>query len=99
MNQEIKLLPLPVVCYTMAGGLKLYDEKDMHNYATAAVLADRAERKPIPVEQFSTNAYKASSSRYSRRSEPYCIGYSFLPHGLEQFVRAIEAYHGIKEQA
>jgi len=68
MNQEIKLPLLPVVCYTVAGGLKLYDEKDMHNYATAAVLADRAEltrpKQPAPYDACeSFRAYSLSVKR------------------------------------
>lgn len=47
-------------------------------------------RQPLTTEQYTKLAHRIAS-RYSHRSEPQFIAYTFLPQTLEQFVRAIEA--------
>lgn len=49
-----------------------------------------SHRQPLPTEQYTQLAHRIAS-RYSHRSDPQFIAYTFLPHTLEQFVRAIEA--------
>lgn len=46
-------------------------------------------RQPLTTEQYTQLAHRIAS-RYSHRSDPQFIAYTFLPHTLEQFVRAIE---------
>lgn len=46
MTDDIKLPPLPV----FAAGASPLLQEDFHNYARAAILADRASQAPAPVE-------------------------------------------------
>ena len=85
---EIKLPPLPVVCHTVAGGIKLFDTKDMKDCATAAVLADRAERKPMT---------DAEIDEHYQRTQ----GQDLRPNNftrVAKMVRAVEGHHGIKAE-
>ena len=52
--------------------------------------------KPLTDEEYTALAHRIAS-KYAHRSDLSYIAYTFLPHTLEQFVRAIEAAHGIKE--
>ena len=66
--REIKLPLLPGVYYTAFDGMKLFNIKDMLDYATAAVLADRAEltrpKQPAPYDACeSFRAYSLSVKR------------------------------------
>lgn len=53
------------------------------------------EQEPLTAEQYTALAHRIAS-KYAHRSDPKYIAYTFLPHTLEQFVRVIEAAHGIK---
>ena len=52
------------------------------------------KRQPLTTEQYTALAHRIAS-KYSHRSDLTFTAYTFLPHTLEQFVRAIEAAHGI----
>lgn len=58
--------------------------------------APQPPRQPLTVETFTKLAHR-TATKYTHRSDPSFAGYAFLPHTLEQFVRAIEAAHGITE--
>jgi hypothetical protein len=51
-------------------------------------------REPLTAEEYTELAHRISS-KYAHRSDPKHIAYTFLPHTLEQFVRSLEAAHGI----
>lgn len=53
---------------------------------------------PLTPEKYTALAHRIASN-YAHRSDPKHIAYTFLPHTLEQFVRAIEAEHGIRGEA
>lgn len=49
---------------------------------------------PLTKEAYTALAHRIAS-KYAHRSDPQYIAYTFLPHTLDDFVRAIEAAHGI----
>jgi hypothetical protein len=55
-----------------------------------------APAKPLSDEQYTEIAH-GTASRYTHRTDPQFVAYTFLPHTLKDFVRKIEAAHGIKE--
>jgi hypothetical protein len=51
-------------------------------------------REPLTTEKYTELAHRIAS-KYAHRSDPKHIAYTFLPNTLEQFVRSLEAEHGI----
>ena len=51
-------------------------------------------RQPLPADTYTALAHRIAT-KYAHRSDPAFCGYAFLPHTLEQFVRAIEQAHNI----
>jgi len=51
-------------------------------------------REPLTPEKYTELAHRIAS-KYAHRSDPKHIAYTFLPHTLGQFVRCLEAAHGI----
>jgi hypothetical protein len=60
----------------------------------APLLAPPTRRQPLTEPQYTALAHRIAS-KYAHRTDPGFIAYTFLPHTLEQFVRAIEAGPGI----
>lgn len=90
-------------CEAMKGyyvsALHYWRETEAHKFARAieaAVANQPPPRQPLTVETFTKLAHRMAT-KYTHRSDPSFAGYAFLPHTLEQFVRAIEAAHGITE--
>ena len=88
-------------CEAMKGyyvsALHYWRETEAHKFARAieaAVANQPPPRQPLTVETFTKLAHRMAT-KYTHRSDPSFAGYAFLPHTLEQFVRAIEAAHGI----
>jgi hypothetical protein len=53
--------------------------------------------EPLTKEAYTALAHRIAS-KYAHRSDPQYIAYTFLPHTLEDFVRAIENAHNIGEK-
>lgn len=53
------------------------------------------KREPLSVEAYTALAHR-TASKYRHNGNPLHIEYTFLPHTLGDFVRAIEAAHGIE---
>jgi hypothetical protein len=49
---------------------------------------------PLPKEAYTAIAHR-TASKYAHRSDPAHIVYTFFPHTLDDFVRKVEAAHGI----
>lgn len=87
----------PVAWMNSDGDVELSHKNWMVNEWRPLVYGDTAppaEAKPLTQEQYTALAHRIAS-KYAHRSDPQYIAYTFLPHTLEQFVRAIEAAHGI----
>lgn len=56
--------------------------------------APQPTRQPLPADTYTALAHRIAT-KYAHRSDPAFCGYAFLPHTLEQFVRAIEQAHNI----
>lgn len=88
-------------CEAMKGyyvsSLHHWRNAEAHKFARAieaAVANQPPPRQPLTVETFTKLAHRMAT-KYTHRSDPSFAWYAFLPHTLEQFVRAIEAAHGI----
>ena len=53
------------------------------------------ERKPMTQEKAEELAHRRATT-YTHRSAPGYSSYAFVPHTLMDFVRDLEAHHGIK---
>jgi hypothetical protein len=62
-----------------------------------AELAKPAQSKPLTTDEYTAIA-RGTASKYSHRSDPTFVAYTFLPDMLEDFVRTIEAAHNINEK-
>ncbi len=62
-----------------------------------ALYATPPQRQPLTTDEYTAIAHR-TASKYSHRSNPTFVAYTFLPHTLEDFVRTIEAAYGTKEQ-
>ena len=65
--------------------------------ANLAELEAQAQRQLLTTEQYTALAHRIAS-KYSHRSDLTFTAYTFLPHTLEQFARAIELHHGIGDK-
>lgn len=65
----------------------MFPEAQLRNYGEAFVAANATA--PVTTEQFTSLAHRIAS-KYTHRSDPMFVAYTFLPHTLEQFVRALE---------
>ena len=76
---------------------ELWEESQSISYllheAADAILA--MERKPMTQEKAEELAHRRATT-YTHRSAPGYSSYAFVPHTLMDFVRAIEAHHGIQ---
>lgn len=88
-------------CEAMKGyyvsSLHHWRNAEAHKFARAieaAVANQPPPSQPLTVETFTKLAHRMAT-KYTHRSDPSFAGYAFLPHTLEQFVRAIEAARGI----
>lgn len=86
---KLEYMSLPV------GRHKLYAQEYTYTTPPDTVPASVA-REPLTIEKYTALAHRIAS-KYAHRSDPAYIAYTFPPHTLEQFVRAIEQAHGIQE--
>jgi hypothetical protein len=68
-------------------------QADFYNDSLAAPPAAPLP-EPLTKEEYTALAHRIAS-KYAHRSDPQYIAYTFLPHTLEDFVRAIEKAHNI----
>lgn len=72
-----------------------YRQQCIDNAAEIARLRKNAERKPMPDADIDKTARQSGATAYTNR---FVNGsaFSFGPDTLRNFVRAVEAFHGIK---
>ncbi len=71
-------------------------EMDAAKIALRKELAKPAQSKPLTTDEYTAIA-RGTASKYSHRSDPTFVAYTFLPDTLEDFVRTIEAAHDTEE--
>jgi hypothetical protein len=64
--------------------------------AVLAAARSQSVREPLTVEAYTAIAHR-TASKYAHRSDLSFVAYTFLPHTLDDFVRKIEAAHGITQ--
>jgi hypothetical protein len=75
-----------------------YWQEEARRYAANADFwREKAKRQPLTTEAYTALAHRIAS-KYSHRSDLTFTAYTFLPHTLEQFARAIELHHGIGDK-